>query len=72
MVNTIDFLAEAAISGGTNVRYGGLSESHTAAANIDATGILAVTRVRSSEALRPCLGTEVTMGRSFTPTLHST
>ncbi|MHC4278499.1 MAG: N4-gp56 family major capsid protein [Planctomycetota bacterium] len=50
MVNTIDFLAEAAISGGTNVRYGGLSESHTAAANIDATGILAVTRVREARA----------------------
>ncbi len=50
MVNTIDFLAEAAITGGTNVRYGGLSESHTAADDIDATGILAVVRIREARA----------------------
>ena len=55
MVNTIDFLAEAAITGGTNVRYGGLSESHTAASNIDLTGILSVTRIREVRA-RPDAG----------------
>jgi len=50
MVNTIDFLAEAAITGGTNVRYGGLSDDHTAASNIDLTGILAVIRIREARA----------------------
>ncbi len=50
MVNTIDFLAEAAITGGTNERFGGLSDSHTTAAQIDLTGILAVIRVREARA----------------------
>jgi N4-gp56 family major capsid protein len=46
MVNTIDFLAEAAISGGTNVDYMG----HTAITQIQATGIITVAKVRAMRA----------------------